>query len=152
MRTGKVVSGVNPSGPATLRQQEIEFRRLKRKKLHLPVLLFLLALVVPWVIFIAPLRMSLYRFVLLVTILLCLGRWIAGKAGRIRFPDISLLLFSFWCTLSYGVNNGVAVSVQSMGIEFLETVGPYFLARCYIRDAEDFHNAVLLLFRVVTFL
>jgi hypothetical protein len=31
----------------------------------------------------------------------------------------------------------------------LETVGPYFLARCFIRDADDFYNMVQLIFRLV---
>ena len=35
---------------------------------------------------------------------------------------------------------------------FIETLGPYLLARCYIRDADDFYNAVQLLFRIVALL
>ena len=38
------------------------------------------------------------------------------------------------------------------GIGFIETLGPYLLARCYIRDADDFYNLVQLLFRIVLFL
>ena len=96
------------------RQRKIESRRAKRKKICWPVFLFLLALVVPWVIFIGPLRMSLYRIVLLVMVLPCLGMWMTGKAGRIRTADIALLLFSFWCTLSFIVINGMALSVQTI--------------------------------------
>ena len=134
------------------RQQKIESRRAKRKKIRWPVFLFLLALVVPWVIFIGPLRMSLYRIVLLVMVLPCLGMWMAGKAGRIRTADIALLLFSFWCALSLIVIHGIALSVQPSGIVFIETVGPYLLARCYIRDADDFYNVIQLLFRIVVLL
>ena len=35
---------------------------------------------------------------------------------------------------------------------FIETVGPYLLARCYIRDADDFYNVIQLLFRIVLLL
>ena len=96
--------------------------------------------------------MSLYRIVLLVMVLPCLGMWMAGKAGRIRTADIALLLFSFWCTLSLIVIHGMELSIQPAGIMFIETLGPYLLARCYIRDADDFYNVIQLLFRIVVFL
>ena len=41
---------------------------------------------------------------------------------------------------------------ESSGILFIETLGPYLLARCYIRDADDFYNVVQLLFRIVVLL
>jgi hypothetical protein len=148
----RVGSGFKASGPAVSRQRKIESRRVKRKKIRWPVFLFLSALVVPWIIFIGPLRMSLYRIVLLVMVLPCLGMWMFGKAGRIRTADIALLLFWFWGTLSFIIINGMALSVQSIGIGFVETVGAYLLARCYIRDADDFYNMVQLLFRIVVFL
>jgi len=78
--------------------------------------------------------------------------WIGRKAGRIRTVDIAMLLFWFWCTLSLIVVYGMEQSIQTPGILFIETLGPYFLARCYIRDAEDFYNMIQLLFRIVLFL
>ena len=96
--------------------------------------------------------MSLYRIVLLVMVLPCLGRWIAGKAGRIRTADIALMMYCFWRTLSFIQNDGLSESIQPSGIGFIETLGAYLLARCYIRNADDFYNAVQLLFRIVVFL
>jgi hypothetical protein len=148
----KLVAGSRQASPAVPRRQKIEVRRAKSKKIRWPLFLFLLALVVPWVIYIGPLRMSLYRIVLSVMVLPCLGMWMFGKEGRKRTADISLMLYWFWCTLSTIKINGLSVSVQPSGITFVETVGAYMLARCYIRDAEDFYNAVQLLFRVVAFL
>jgi hypothetical protein len=135
-----------------LRQQKLELSRSKRKKIGWPVFLFLTALVVPWIIFVGPLRMSVYRIVLLVMVLPCLCMWMAGKAGRKRTADIALLLFWFWCSLSLVVINGMGLSVQQLGIMFIETLGPYLLARCYIRDADDFYNVIQLLFRIVVLL
>jgi hypothetical protein len=149
-------SGVrSPSGPrrpTVLFQQNITLRRTEKKKTSWPVFLFLIGLIVPWIIPVGPLRMSVYRIVLAVMILPCLSWWSSGKAGRIRFADISLLLFCFWCTFGYVVNNGLGLSIQSIGILFIETAGSYFLARCYIRDAGDFYNMVKVLFRIVAFL
>jgi hypothetical protein len=134
------------------RRQEFESHRAKQKRISWPVFLFLLGLVWPCVIFFGPLRMSLYRVVLLVMIIPCLGRFATGRAGRIRAADVALLLFSFWRILSLSVVNGVESSAQTSGIEFLETVGPYLLARCFIRDADDFYDMVLLMFRLVVVL
>jgi hypothetical protein len=148
----KFGSGSKASGPAVPRQQEIESHRTKRKKISWPVFLFLIGLVWPCVILVGPLRMSLYRIVLLVMILPCFGMFIAGKAGRMRTADVALLLFSFWRVLDLIVVNGIELSAQTSGIEFLETVGSYLLARCFIRDADDFYNMIQLLFRLVVIL
>ena len=98
-----------------------------------PVFLFLSTLVVPWIIFIGPLRMSPYRIVLLAMVLPCLGMWMIGKAGHKRTADIALLLFWFWSALSFIVNNGLALTVEPIGIGFIETVGAYMLYRLKLR-------------------
>ena len=152
MQAGKVGYGFRASALAEPRQQRIELHRAKRKKIHWAVSLFLIALVVPWVIYFGSLRMSLYRIVLLAMVLPCLSMWIAGKAGRIRIADVALLLYSLWCTVSLFVLHGWELSLQSAGIVFIETLGPYLLARCYIRDADDFYNVIQLLFRIVVIL
>src|SRR5262249_40946645 len=94
---------------------------------------------------------SVYRIVLLLMLLPCLVMWMAGKAGRIRIADIALLLYPIWATLSLSAIHGFELTVQSSGIIFIETLGPYLLARCYIRDADDLYNVVQLLFRIVVF-
>ena len=71
-------------------------------------------------------------------VLPCLVMWMTGKAGRIRSADIALLLFWFWSALSNIVIHGLGSSIQSAGIGFIETIGAYLLARCYIRDADGF--------------
>jgi hypothetical protein len=122
------------------------------KKNSWPVFLFLISLIVPWIITLGPLRLSLYRFLLLAMLLPCLVKWITGRAGRVRLADIVLILYSFWCALSLIVIHGLAIAAEPAGIGLIETLGAYFLARCYIRDADDLRNAVKLLFRTVLFL
>jgi hypothetical protein len=152
MRTGKVGSGFQASGFVLPQQRVLESRRAKRKRVHWQVALFLITLVVPWVFYFGPLRMSVYRIVLLLMLLPCLGMWLTGKAGRMRIADIALLLYSVWAAVSLTVNHGFEYSFQSSGIVFIETLGPYMLARCYIRDADDLYNVVQLLFRIVVLL
>jgi hypothetical protein len=151
MQADKLGSGFKASALVVPRQRVFESKPAKRKRVHWPVTLFLLALVVPWMIFLGPLRLSVYRIVLLVMIVPCLVMWMSGKAGQIRTPDIALLLYSFWCTFCLIVLHGLE-SVQTSGILLIETLGPYLLARCYIREADDFYNVVQLLFRIVVFL
>jgi O-Antigen ligase len=138
--------------PTALRRQNITLRQDGKRKASWPVFLFLMGLIVPWTIPVGPLRMSAYRIVLIAMILPSLRLWASGKAGRIRFADIALLSFWFWCALSLIVNNGLGSTIHTIGISFIETMGSYFLARCYIRDADDFYNMVQILFRIVAFL
>jgi O-antigen ligase len=94
----------------------------------------------------------MYRAVLLAMIVPCLVRWLSGKAGPIRWADVLLIAFALWQALCLIVNHGVAEALQSAGIGLIETIGAYMLARCYIRDADDFRNAVRLLFWMVVVL
>lgn len=114
-----------------------------------PVRLFLLSIPLPWLFSIGPLGLSAYRLVLLVMVPPCLFQWIGGKAGRIRLPDIAFILFVCWCTLAICVIHGVSYAVQPAGMMAIETLGAYFLGRCYIRSAADMRNAVKLVFLIV---
>jgi len=114
-----------------------------------PVFLFLISLAIPWIIAIGPLRLSAYRLVLIAMIVPCLAMWMSGKAGRIRLPDIALVVYCLWCFISIVTVHGTAFALEPAGIIFIETMGAYLLARCLIRSADDFHAMVLLLYRMV---
>ncbi|TPO10655.1 hypothetical protein [Mesorhizobium sp. B1-1-5] len=130
------------SGPAAL----------SGKRTSWPVWVFLISLEIPWVFYIGPLRLSIYRLVLLALIMPCAVRLFSGKAGRIRLADISILMLAVWSLIGLIANHGLVAGAQSAGILFIETVGPYMLARCWIRDAADFHNAVRLFFWIIVIL
>jgi hypothetical protein len=131
------------------RNERSQGTQAKTRRLPWPIVLFLVGLVIPWVISIGPLRLSVYRIVLAIVTLPCLVIWARGGAGRIRLPDIAVLLYCVWGAICLGVNHGIGVAFQSGGILFVETAGAYMLARCYIRDADDFRNMVWLLFKIV---
>ncbi len=119
------------------------------KALSILVVLFLIGLLIPWKIYIGPMRMSGYRLVLIAAILPCLVMWITGRAGRIRLPDIAVILYPVWCGISLTVLHGFATAWQPAGILFLETAGTYFLARCMIRTADNFYAMAKVLFLIV---
>jgi hypothetical protein len=121
-------------------------------RLPWPVVCFLVALVIPWVMYFGSLRLSAYRIVLVVMIIPCFMRLARGEAGRLRLPDIAVILYSLWGMICLVVVHGPAAGIQSGGILFVETVGPYLLGRCYIRSADDFEKMVLLLFKIVVVL
>jgi hypothetical protein len=152
MTQANLVGDFGQASPAAARRRVIGSRLVKGKKISWPVFLFLIGLVVPWVIYVGPFRMSVYRFVLLAMVLPCVGMWVTGKAGRVRTADIALILYWVWCTLSFIETSGAETTVSAWGMGFVETLGPYLLARCYIRNAEDLYNAVWLMFWIVAFL
>ena len=109
-----------------------------KHRLHWAVMLLLATWVMPFVIHAGPVRLTPSRMTLLLLFVPCLV-WLAqGRAGRVRLPDILLLLFSIWCVISLGVVNGLDTAIQTGGIQVLETLTPYLLARCCIRNADDF--------------
>src|SRR5690606_36984491 len=103
----------------------------------------------PWLFSIGPFSLSLYRTVLLVMVVPCMVKWISGKAGPIRLPDIAFILFVCWCAIAICVIHGFSYAVQPVGMMAIETLGSYFLGRCYIRSADDMRNAVRVLFLIV---
>ncbi|WP_315925077.1 O-antigen ligase family protein [Mesorhizobium sp. SP-1A] len=119
-----------------------------RHHLAWPVVLFLVALFNPWTFKIGSLAMSMYRLVLVATIVPCLIYWLRGKVG-FRLADILLLAYCGWGTLALDVNHGIGTATQSGGILFVETMGAYLLARCYVRKLDDFRNMARLLFWLI---
>lgn len=126
--------------------------RSSSQKLALPVSLFLIALFIPWIFKVGSLALSPYRLVLVATFIPCLLAWLSGKAGRIRTADILLFLYCGWATVSLIANHGVGASFQTAGILLIETVGPYLMARCYIRNVGTFREMIRLLFLMVAIL
>lgn len=143
------LQGTSPRAP---RRQAISADRSGKKTLPWPVRLLLISLVLPWVVTIGPVSLSISRVILLAMVLPCLAKWIGGASGRIRASDIALLLFCLWSALSLAAVHGPTFAAKPAGILFAETMGAYLLARCYIRDADDFFNMARMLFRIVAFL
>jgi O-Antigen ligase len=121
-------------------------------RLHWSVRLFLIGLVVPWVIPVGPLNLSVYRILLLIMLLPCTMIWISGRAGRIRFADISMGLYSAWASLTLFHAEGVDGATQTAGIFVIETFGTYLLARCYIRTADQFGEVTTTVAKLVAIL
>ncbi len=124
--------------------------QIQTQRLSVLVPIFLISLVIPFIINIGPLRLSVYRIVLIIVFLPVLFAWLSGRAGRIRVADISLALLCTWSTISFIAIHG-AEGIQAGGIIFIETVGAYLVARTHIRSASDFRAMVKILLLIVLF-
>ncbi len=120
---------------------------IKTRVLPFIVVLMLLSLIMPFILFVGPLRLSVYRIFLILTFLPAVLAWISGAAGRIRLADILIFLFCCWSSLSFLVLHG-GEAVQASGILFFETFGAYLIARVYVRSAQAFRQVVKVLFLI----
>jgi hypothetical protein len=118
-------------------------------RLSMLVVLFLLSLVFTSIIQLGPLRLSPYRILLLLCLIPCFVRWMSGGAGPIRMADICMILIALWGAVSWAVLHGASAGVESGGIHVVETLGAYFLGRCFIRTPEAFRRMAVLLFWIV---
>lgn len=136
MRTSFSQSG-GPRERAARPVGPVREARAGRSSLPLPVAFLLLGLVVPFFIYIGPLRLTPYRILLLAMFLPCVFLWISGRAGRIRLADICVVVICVWSSLSFSVLHGTD-TIEASGMLFIEILGPYLMGRCFIRTPEQF--------------
>ncbi|MEM6900211.1 MAG: hypothetical protein AAF583_10615 [Pseudomonadota bacterium] len=114
-----------------------------------PAKLLLFTLTMPFFFQIGPLLLTADRFFLLAAFVPFFVFWLSGRAGPIHFADIAILSLWSWQTISTIVTDGAAVAIEASGVNMLETLGAYFVARCLIRDADAFFEIVRFLFRII---
>src|SRR6056297_3498329 len=71
------------------------------QRLNFWVPLLLISLIIPFIVNIGPLRLSVYRIILIIAFLPVIFAWLSGRAGRIRMADIALILLCSWATISF---------------------------------------------------
>ncbi|MFU8829800.1 MAG: O-antigen ligase family protein [Phycisphaerales bacterium] len=113
--------------------------------------LFLFSLLLPteFSVYAGGLRLSPYRIVLLLAFFPVAFRLFSGRCGRMIPPDWMVIGFGLWNMVVLGNHHGMAVMLESGGIQFLELTGAYLIARTTIRNMEQFVGVVLVLFAVI---
>ncbi|MGB3246682.1 MAG: hypothetical protein WBB25_19265 [Sulfitobacter sp.] len=106
------------------------------------VMFFVIALLVPIQIYLGGIRLSFYRVVLLLAIVPIAMRLISTNPIRLRLVDILIILFGLTGAFSLFMTDA---SVSAVGIFTLESLGPYFLARAFIRNSQQFSAMVRVL-------
>ncbi len=127
-------------------------RLTRSPKISALIAIFVFALAMPINLYLGPTRLSPYRLVLVATFIPCLVAWLSGSTGRIRLPDIFMLLMAAWGAVVLVSMHGVDQGLQSAGIFVIETFGTFLFARRYIRDAFAFQRMVKCLVLLVLFL
>lgn len=84
------------------------------------------------------LRLSVYRVVLLFTLIPMLTGLISGKRGKLNGFDLLAIAHSLWAALALINWGGIGQGSQSGGIYVIEFLGSYLVGRTYIRSYEDF--------------
>lgn len=114
-----------------------------------PVFLLIVSLLVPLIMYVGPLRLSAYRICLAAMAVPAILMLLSGQAGRIRFPDVTVVLIWLWLSLSLVVHHPLGMIIEPIGVSFLETVVAYLLGRGFIRTPDDYRAMILLMFRLV---
>ena len=114
--------------------------------------LFLASLLIPSTFMLGSLSLSVYRVFLLALFVPCTLSWLMGRAGKIRLPDVLLLAYCLWCFVCLLVHDDPGRAVASFGMQLVETMGAFLLARRLIRTADDFLAMTRTLFKLALFL
>lgn len=121
---------------------------LHSSRLPWPVLLYILAVVIPIGFQAGPLVMTTLRVLLLVLTVPLGIRLVTGRLGGIFLTDVLFMLHILWVIVALAMNNPSQVVQQagSVGVEF---IGGYLVGRAYIRTAGAFAAVCRMLALVV---
>lgn len=116
--------------------------------------IFLLTLLLPsdWSFYLGPLRLTLYRLVLILALFPALSRVFSGKSGRVNAIDKLVLAHIAWSCFVIAYFHGLEVCLQSGGIRFIEYAGAYFLARAYVTDERTYQGIVAAIIMTIALL
>jgi len=107
--------------------------------------LFTVAILLPpeAAVFLGSLRLSAYRFLLILMVLPCVVYVLSGRAGKLHVVDLLIVLYPLWAAVGVLTNHG-AIAWEAAGVFAIETIVPYMIARCFIRTPGDFERVVRL--------
>ena len=120
---------------------------MSRKSIFIPI--FLLSLTIPVFFFVGPLRLSAYRAFLLIGLFPALMIWLTNQKIPKILPDFLILFFPFWAMIALARLYGMGFAVEAGGMFFIETVGPYFIARVLVQNADRFEQIMRWLIGIV---
>jgi len=112
---------------------------------------FTLLLLLPTIISLklGGLRLTPLRVMLIFNFLSSYSNVFSGRCNGKDKVDITMILFALWCLISFAVNHGMQMALESGGVLVLETVGPYLLARSLLASKESFEFLTSFLQKVI---
>lgn len=123
------------------RQRAAKVRRALVPTLPIIPALLLLSILIPTDIsfYAGSLRLTPYRIVLLLTFIPAAWRVYAGRDKTIA-SDWLMLGFVSWSVLALAKHHGPEVAIESGGIFAVEGLGPYLIARAFVRTPGEFRG------------
>lgn len=107
----------------------------------LPVFL-ILSLLLPVYFFIGPIRLTLYRLILMIAIIpLCVRFFSSGKP--IYGFDILIILSFLWSALSLSVLHGLGTTIETSAIYIIEGLGAYLATRVLVTNRRTFRTLIV---------
>ena len=119
--------------------------------LPLPVVIYTLAMLLPIFVQLGGIGLPAQRFVLAILFVPMFFQLYTGRAGKVLFVDILILMHMGWSALAILLINP-HIFVQFSGSNTIDFLGGYLLARLYIRNADQFQAFVKLLCTLVVIL
>jgi len=115
------------------------------------VTVFLLSLLVPTDLsfYLGPLRLTLYRVVLLVAIFPAVKTVFSGRVGRVNIIDWLVIVNCAWSLFVIGYYHELDTMLKSGGIRVVEFAGAYFLGRAYITNERTYQGVVAVVIMVI---
>lgn len=110
-------------------------------KLSKLVVLLVIAWVLPSIFYVGPLKLTLYKAILLIMFVPLVIKWAARKGGAPKGVDFLIFGFSVWTFISIMVIHGFD-RWETAGITTVETIGAYLFARIYIRTPEHYRSFI----------
>lgn len=101
------------------------------------LLLYLITVFLPGTFNLGPIRLSLFKLVLLVAFVPLALQWVRSLRERILLPDLLFLGFCLWVSLATYAVHGAA-QIFYIGSTFVEYFGAYLVGRIVIRNADDY--------------
>lgn len=131
--------------------QLFTLQSFRRQGSLLVAVLFIVGIVIPLSYQVGPLRLPLYRIIILVLLFPALLSLLTGRLGGVKSFDVLIISLGLWCFVAPFVGTqdapmAASALVEAGGVVFLDTVGSYLIARYAIRDMETYRAMVRLLF------
>ncbi|MEX0337699.1 MAG: O-antigen ligase family protein [Arenibacterium sp.] len=104
---------------------------------------------VPMLIPVGPFVLMPFRIVLLLLFIPVFIGLMTGRAGRILWADWLIIGAGFWAAIAMFANHGIDNVLEPVGINTLQFVGAYLLARTTIRNSSDFRKFVNVFFVIL---
>lgn len=106
-------------------------------RLSMMAKVFLFSCFIPLLFTVGGIALTPARAVMLILFFPVLIMFFSGRAGRLFLADWLILAFSGWLSLAILALHGFA-QIQFIGITVIETLVPYMVARCAIRNQTQY--------------